>query len=463
MYTKVRKISHTRHCYKEKYLSLQIRRLIMNIRERFRSIIEQKDLCKKEDLVLVALSGGADSTALLCLFAECGFHIEALHCNFHLRGKESDRDEEFCKLLCQKYNIPCHIQHFDTKSYAISNQISIEMAARDLRYEWFEQKRKEINAECIAVAHHLDDQAETIILNIARGTGIRGLAGMRARNGHIVRPLLDFSRKELLEYLSSISQNFVTDSTNLEKDALRNIVRLDMVPLLKEINAGAINNIANTASRMQESIRYYKEGVEAAFCKCGITMNQMIISKFINNGGDTTLLYEWLSPSGFSSSQIKDIHDNLTGRVGAIFETNSHRLLRDRDTLILSEKLASMRPYEITERFVHVGCGENAVKVISQIGYSNNRAFLDADKLSEKWHTRLVKPGDKMKPFGMNGASKLVSDIMTDAKQNRFERATQQVVTIGNDIIWLVGIRASELYKVTPQTRRILILEQKKQ
>ena len=203
------------------------------MKKKVADFIGKHGLLSREGLHLVALSGGADSVALLLILKDLGYRIEAAHCNFHLRGEESNRDEAFVKKLCQEQNIPLHLIHFDTKEYADLHQVSIEMAARDLRYGYFRQLRKDIGAEKVCVAHHRDDAVETLLMNLMRGSGVHGLTGIRACNGEIVRPLLDVSRQEIETYLHSIGQDYVMDSTNLVDDVVRNKIRLNVLPLLE--------------------------------------------------------------------------------------------------------------------------------------------------------------------------------------------------------------------------------------
>ena len=211
---------------------------------RVEAFIKKERLIIWEGLHLVALSGGADSVALLLVLKQLGCHIEAVHCNFHLRGEESDRDESFVKNLCSEQDIKLHLIHFDTNEYAAVHQVSIEMAARELRYRYFEQLRQDIGAETICVAHHRNDAVETLLMNLMRGAGIHGLTGIHPKNGAIVRPLLCVSRDEIEDYLHARGQAYVTDSTNLQPDVLRNKIRLQLLPLVEEIYAGATENIA---------------------------------------------------------------------------------------------------------------------------------------------------------------------------------------------------------------------------
>ena len=236
-------------------------------------------------LYLIALSGGADSIALALMMKEQRLNVLALHCNFHLRGEESDRDEQFVRDFCHKHAIPLEVCHFDTLASASQHKTSIEMEARDLRYRWFAQRAQALDAEAICVAHHKDDQAETLVLNLIRGTGLKGLAAMhpdRIVNGlRIIRPLLDITKKEILQYLARMGQDFVTDSSNLERDALRNRIRLDLMPMLRQLNPNITDCLARTAHNVRLEL---------------------------DSDSEESHYYRWLAPLGFSRSQILDIY-----------------------------------------------------------------------------------------------------------------------------------------------------------
>ena len=229
--------------------------------KRIQTYIADHNLLTKEGKHLVALSGGADSVALLLILKQLGYNFEAIHCNFHLRGEESDRDEMFCVDLCKKHGINLHITHFDTKEYCRLNHVSIEMGARTLRYAYFHQLLHDIQAESICVAHHRNDCAETLLMNIIRGTGVTGLTAIRPKNGKIIRPLLCVSRDEIIKYLEDMQQDYVTDSSNLVNDVLRNKIRLDIMPKLAEINPSVTEALANTAEHIQQVMPLIEEGV----------------------------------------------------------------------------------------------------------------------------------------------------------------------------------------------------------
>ena len=232
------------------------------IQHRVTQYIEKEGLFSSENKILVALSGGADSVALLCILHTAGYRCEAAHCNFHLRGEESNRDEQFVRQLCEKYKINLHTIDFDTTRYATEKHISIEMGARELRYNWFEKTRKDCQADVIAVAHHQDDSVETILLNLIRGTGITGLLGIRPRNGVVVRPLLCINREEIIHYLQSIQQEYVTDSTNLEDEYTRNKIRLNLLPLMQTINPSVKNNLIETCNYLNDVSTLYNKYIE---------------------------------------------------------------------------------------------------------------------------------------------------------------------------------------------------------
>ena len=386
-------------------------------------------------MILVAVSGGADSVALLCMMHEQGTDIAALHCNFHLRGEESERDERFVSDLCQKLHIPLHVKHFDTRSYADEHHISIEMAARELRYTWFEEKRQELRAEDIAVAHHRDDQAETVLLNLIRGTGLRGLSGMHPRSGHIVRPLLNWSRQDILDYLSRIGQDFITDSTNLERDALRNRIRLDVMPLLREINPQAAGHIADTARIVAEALPYYRQGVD------------------MSTDLSPTTLHERLLGLGFTPAQEQQMWQSQ--RSGATFESATHRATFSQGRLVVEEKLAPAPMPILTESLIEV---PDPLAWVTHESLPSDTCVIDARLVSRGLTTRQSKPGDRFRPFGMKGGSRLVSDFLAERGLSVFERQRQWLVCHGDDIVWVIGHRIDDRFRITAATKKILKL-----
>lgn len=280
-------------------------------RERVQQFIDDKVLFKSTDKVLVALSGGADSVALLRVLLALGYPCECAHCNFHLRGEESDRDEAFVRALCQHLGVVLHVKHFATEEYAHQHGWSIEMAARELRYDWFKELRQEREASVIAVAHHRDDSVETILLNLIRGTGIQGLKGIQAKNGWIVRPLLQESRNTIEDYLSYLRQDYVTDSTNLQDEYMRNKIRLNILPMMKELNPSVMESIFEMGERLAEVAGIYQRNRHEAINKCikrvGNDLCCIRINDVLNDEAPASLLHELLSPYGFRTAQEKDI------------------------------------------------------------------------------------------------------------------------------------------------------------
>ena len=417
--------------------------------EKVCSYIAKEIGLEAESLVLVALSGGADSTALLLIMKELGYKLEALHCNFHLRGEESNRDQAFVEELCKEQGVTLSVRHFNTEEVARERGISIEMAARDLRYDWFREELKARKAAYIAVAHHRDDQAETLLLNLIRGTGLRGLAGMQPKHDDIIRPLLCLSRKEILQYLESRGQSYVTDSTNLERTCQRNSIRLDLIPMLQSINPSAVEHLCLASDNVRESLAYYKKGIEAAFQELGITASTFPLNALTSH----TLLHEWLAGKGFNQAQEEEMlmagsSTSFNGsRVGKFWVSSSHKVLFDREALLLL-------PLNTSEKSVP----QLKQEIVSCIGETgSNVAYFDADLLTEAIEVRAIREGDSFVPFGMKGR-KLVSDFLTDRKLNRFEKAEQFVATCGEDIIWLIGHRSDNRYRVTDKTSRILKL-----
>ena len=425
--------------------------------------IAKHQLLSRSGLHLIALSGGADSVALLRILRDLGYHIEAAHCNFHLRGAESDRDEQFVKQICDSLNIPLHLIHFDTAEYAILHQVSIEMAARELRYGYFRQLCQDIGAESVCVAHHRDDAVETFLMNLLRGSGIHGLTGIRPKNGPIVRPLLGVSRQEIEDYLHSIGQDYVTDSTNLHDDVLRNKLRLNVLPLLKEINPSAAENIDKTARFLQEAERIYDAAMQNALQSLVHTEGQVqsvSIQELLKQPAVGTFLHEWLSPYGFNSTQTQQIAECLDAEPGKTISSVSHTLLVDREKLFLEPVSEPVKPLRIPEP----GCYRFSpeilfdVKSLSDITISKSTdcIMIDAANVQFPLTVRLVPSGDAFCPLGMEG-HKLVSDFLTDRTATLLEKRRQLVVTSANgDILWLVGHRPDHRYRITPSTTTVL-------
>ena len=419
-------------------------------------------------LYLIALSGGADSIALALMMKEQRLNFLALHCNFHLRGEESDRDEQFVRDFCHKHAIPLEVCHFDTLASASQHKTSIEMEARDLRYRWFAQRAQALDAEAICVAHHKDDQAETLVLNLIRGTGLKGLAAMhpdRIVNGlRIIRPLLDITKKEILQYLARMGQDFVTDSSNLERDALRNRIRLDLMPMLRQLNPNITDCLARTAHNVRMEL---------------------------DSDSEESHYYRWLAPLGFSRSQILDIYAHcengkrktengkpsahpssltphrssltphpspLTAHrsTGLTWHSATHTLLLDRGELILQEKGTSAN----TTLQLHIEELPTGIVPSTHDFLNKAQAFIDADSIKGEPVLRPMRQGDRFRPYGMKHGTKLLSDFLTDRKVSILDKQTQLVAVDSSTdaIIWIVGREIDHRYRISPTTKRILRL-----
>jgi tRNA(Ile)-lysidine synthase len=427
---------------------------------RIQKFIDSHQLLDRSELHLVGLSGGADSVALLLILRKLGYQVEAAHCNFHLRGVESDRDENFVKELCATLNVPLHLIHFDTKSYAEQHQVSIEMAARDLRYGYFRELCKDVSAADVCIAHHRDDAVETLLMNLLRGAGIHGLTGIRPKNDFVRRPLLCINRQEIVDYLDSIGQTYVTDSTNLEADVLRNKVRLRVLPLLEEIAPGAAANIDKTANYLCEAEKVFQAEI---YREQSTYINNdgksVEIDRLLQLPSPSSFLHEWLMPLGFNSTQTEQMLGCL-GDTGREFSSATHTLVVDRKQLVVEPIAEPMKSIKIPECGTYRYNESTAYKLEVlddfDISKSADVATIDADKVKFPLTLRPVSTGDRFVPFGMKG-SKLVSDYLTDQKVSILDKRRQLVlVDFTGTIIWLVGRRTDNRFKISNDTKRAL-------
>lgn len=432
---------------------------------RIEDFISRNHLLEKDGKYLVALSGGADSVTLLWVLHELGYQIEACHCNFQLRGAESDRDEQFCVQLCEQLGIPLHRIHFDTRLYAEVHKESIELAARNLRYLYFAQLKEDVEADGICVAHHQDDTVETVLINLIRGAGIQGLTGISAKNGDILRPLLCVDRKEILAYLEEKGQDYVTDSTNLVDDVVRNKIRLNIIPMLKEINPAASKNIAQAARHLEEANKML-----SSIAICGEKSEdgtiRVAVQEIESAASAEYALYSSLSPYGFRGKAITEILASLHS-TGKTWTSETHQLVIDRDCILIREKKTeAFQGMKIPETGCYVLPRDEKIKLSireREIDFSPSKEkfliTLDADAVTFPLHLRLAQNGDTFHPFGMKG-KKLVSDYLTDRKKNLFEKQSQLVLEDAKgQIIWVVGERTSELCKIKEDTKKILYIQ----
>lgn len=424
--------------------------------------------------VLVALSGGADSMCLLTALLRLGYKVEAAHCNFHLRGTHSDNDALFVQRHCLQQNVPLHLTDFDTKYEAELHGESIEMAARRLRYAWFEEVIQTTGIQILCVAHHLNDNVETTLLNLTRGTGIRGLTGMAQHHKHIVRPMLTLTRQEIEDFLEEESIDFVTDHTNTDTRFRRNKIRHEVLPLLRSINPSVDQAIADTMQHLSGTAclaEYAVNHLRNILCKDvdkGIDIDKTtLLSLPLPTEGRQALLYELLAPYQFSPV-LSDIFAGFSKEPGSIFESRDYIATHTTKGLSIRMKPKHCPPLALpfndtvllpNGTLLQTQC--LARTELPEIPRNADTACLDADKVKETLHCRSIQEGDRFRPFGMRG-TKLVSDYLTDRKRSRIEKMATCVVCDGSQIVWLIGERPDDRYAITSNTRNILLIKAKK-
>lgn len=434
------------------------------MRDLVRAYIEKYQLLTENRPVLVGVSGGADSIALLTILVELGYSCIAAHCNFHLRGEESLRDERFTKEYVEELQIPFVKIDFETEQYAAENHLSIEMAARELRYRWFEEQRVHWGAQAIAVAHHRDDNVETFLMNLIRGTGIRGLSGIQPKNGFVVRPMLAVSREEIQNWFAKRNLSYVTDSTNLSDAYTRNFIRLRILPLLEEVNPSVKKAIARTSEHLAATEVIYLQVIEEARKEVFDSENRLSIAALMKYPAPNSVLYELLKVYGFSRSVVEDIYSSLTKESGKVFFSSSFRLIKDRDYLLFSPLVKE----EIQEYILNgdekewIGPIELSFESVVittdfQIRKEKNIAYFDADKLTFPLTLRKWQEGDWFIPFGMKGRKKL-SDYFSDRKFSRLEKEQTWLLCSGDTIIWIVGERSDNRFCLDKMTKRALVV-----
>lgn len=423
---------------------------------KIKSFIQEHHLLQPDGHYLVAVSGGADSVCLLLILQQLGYHIEAAHCNFHLRGAESDRDEMFVKELCHRKGIPLHLTHFDTKTYAQLHKVSIEMAARALRYHYFEQLLHDINASGICVAHHQDDSIETILINLFRGTGIHGLSGIKPRNGHILRPLLGVSRQDIEGWLKHQGQDYVIDSTNLESNILRNKLRNDIIPELQQLLPSVKHSITESSIRIGTACDVYDNAMTSALQRL-IKDNTIVIDSLTAEPSPESILFEWLKPLGFSSNSIETIEKAVTTQqAGKVWYSDTHQLTINRGKLLLEELQDTLPTLRIPEegKYIYTPSQSITIKHSTARDIIKDRFSIRLDRthITYPLTLRPIKTGDRFHPLGMKG-TKLVSDYLTDRHLSIFEKKRTLVLcNADGQIIWLIGHCPDSLFCIHEHT-----------
>ncbi|AYL97884.1 tRNA lysidine(34) synthetase TilS [Mucilaginibacter celer] len=434
----------------------------------FVNFIEQNALFTRSTPILAAVSGGIDSVLMAHLLKAAGYNFAIAHCNFQLRGDEALRDQQFSQSLAARLDVPFHTINFNTEQYAAQNKISIQMAARDLRYQWFDTVCQQSGYEVVALAHHQNDTIETILLNLTRGTGIAGLHGILPKNGKLVRPLLFLTRDEVQTIVTAEGLSFVEDSSNSSAKYARNKIRLEVVPKLKELNPSLEKTFENSLQHfrdlelllelkldeLRETLLLHKDN--AIYCS---------IDKVKALNPKRLLLFKLLNEYGFNETIIDDLIASLDKHPGRVFESGSHSLLLDREDIILKPKnTVSLTEVVINHDALHVNWGAYKLTLLhddSALIIKDNpfATSIDADKLVYPLTIRSWQEGDHFFPLGMKGRKKL-SDFFINQKVPLHQKDKIPVLVNGNgEIMWIGGYRPDERYKVNDNTKKVTIFE----
>ena len=442
------------------------------MQEKLEAFISENNLFCKNDRILIALSGGVDSVVLATLMKKCNYSICLAHCNFHLREEESNRDEAFVRSWAKENGVELFVKEFDTFSYMKENKLSLEMAARDLRYQWFDSLLKEYGFSYLATAHHLDDSIETFFINLLRGTGIAGLHGIQAKNDKIIRPLLFATREEILSYAKENSISFVEDSTNSETKFTRNKIRHNLFPVLRELNPNFEFALKKDIEHLRDTEFVFRREIEKV--KQEIIEKEKDVFKIrIEKLQELTplniYLYEILSEYGFNETNINDILLCLNENSGKQFFSKTHRLLKDRQYIFIDKiKDESKNDFFLInqEQGSLIYPLRMQMEVMRDLKFVNiskskNIAMLDFDLLKFPLVLRKWRQGDCFVPFGMKKEKKL-SDYFTANKYSLIDKENQWILCSEEKIIWIVGERIDNRFRISNTTKNILKIEVEK-
>lgn len=436
----------------------------------FQEFIAKENLFQPEDLILLAVSGGMDSVVMAELFYRSGYSFGIAHCNFSLRGKESDAEEVFVKNLAAAYGAAFHLKRFGTLAYAEDRKISVQMAARELRYTWFESILREHSYQYLATAHHQDDQLESFIINLSRGTGIAGLHGILPKTGHIVRPMMFTSRDSIEKYILAEKLEYREDSSNQETKYLRNRVRHLILPEMEKLNPGFRDNLNQTILNIRHAEQVYLQAVEkkrAETLKRQGPEIHISISELFRLRPLNSWAYELLSPFGFNAGAAENIVRSARGEPGRVFHSETHRLLIDRGNIIIvpHETGTGMPAVRQEKYLIRESSGTMRepvnlswkVLTIHEVRVTDDRnvACLDLERITFPIQVRKWTRGDYFFPLGMSGRKK-VSDFFIDEKFSRFEKERAWLLCSGDEIAWIIGHRIDERFKVTETTEKVM-------
>lgn len=439
--------------------------------QNFKTHINNNLAFLKGSKLIVAISGGIDSVVLAHLCKSANYDFALAHCNFNLRDDESNADEEFVKELAGQLNVEVFVQNFNTQAYASDYKKSIQMAARELRYNWFEELVQKLKVDYILTAHHADDNLETFLINFTRGTGLNGLTGIPIKNNHIVRPLLPFSREVIETYANRNQIQWREDSSNSSRKYLRNKLRHEVVPILKEINPQLLASFQNTLYNLNATADIIAESVDAIANKAIVSLDKddvfFKVSEFKKLKNPKAYLFELLNEFGFT--EWNDVVNLLDAQSGKQVFSNTHRLVKHRDYLILSESHKSRDGNTMdTEASILITDFNEPVntplgiltftKVEGITGTKQNSIYVDKDKLTFPLKLRMWKNGDFFYPLGMEGKKK-ISKYLKDEKVSLVEKEKTMVLISKKDIVWVVGKRADNRFKITDATKTIVKIQ----
>lgn len=436
------------------------------MRETFRDKIKEINLFQADNYVLLAVSGGLDSVVMSHLFHAEGYHIGIAHCNFKLRAADADADETFTRVLAQRFGVQFYSVSFDTQAYAQQHGISIQMAARDLRYEWFERVRIENGYDYIATAHHADDQAETVLINLARGTGLAGLQGFKPKSDRIVRPMWHFTRRQIESYASQHHIAHREDISNSETKYIRNKIRHQIIPLFEEINPSfgiSLSRLSAIAEDTHKLLDFFVQRELPAMMQQKGDSMYVDIDAIKAFPSIELLLYEILKPYGFTSAVVKEIADGVEKQPGKMFYSPTHSCLKDRDHLIISPLKQSI-PSELilvekNEHAINTPFGKFIFSIHTDFSSSDIRPdpfylYADIERLTFPLTLRHPARGDYFYPLGMSGKKK-ISDYLTDKKIPLTQKEKVWLLCSTDKVCWIAGMRCDERFKITHSTREV--------
>ncbi|GHT18904.1 tRNA(Ile)-lysidine synthase [Bacteroidia bacterium] len=429
------------------------------------TFIAKNHLLKHDKPVIVGLSGGADSVALLDILQKLAYKCVAAHCNFLLRGAASEADEVFVTKLCSEGNVTLFVKKFETKQFARAKNISIEMAARELRYQWFESLLTENDAQAIAVAHHQNDNIETLLLNLARGTGLKGLCGIPVRNGNVVRPLLNVSKLDIENYIKVNNLHFVSDSTNFENNFKRNKIRNEVLPLLAMLNPSIEHTLAEEINHFKGIYRVYESCIENIKNELLTIENNLIkiqINKLLQQSDIPAVLFETIKNYGFNFAQTLQIVNVLNAESGKMFYSEKHQLIKDRDFILIKQKILNNTE---NEYLIELNCKKIDKPIDLELKkYSKKNDFIlknskniiqiDYNKIKFPLILRKWKSGDFFFPFGMKKTQKL-SDFLINNKISLSEKEDIWLLLSDSQIVWIVGHRLDNRFRIDKNTQTI--------